>query len=383
MSTSTELLSIMKLRRYRRIDRYGLDQYYTHDDTRRRSPGRRADQLTNGNYDDEYEEYREIRLPKFDFGKLQALGTGMIILILVGLWAISGFYIVEADEQGVVRRFGEMVRVTQPGINYHLPWPIEKVDTPKVTEVRRLEIGFRTIDPGPPARYRKVAYESHMLTGDENIVDCELIVQYRIMDAANYLFNVRGQEETVRDAGESALRQVIGKHHIDEALTTGKSEIQQETKDLLQRILDKYEVGLLVVAVQLQDVHPPQEVIQAFKDVASAKEDKNKLINLAQGYRNDVIPKARGESEKVLREAEAYKEERINRSEGDIQRFQKVLTEYRKAKQVTARRMYLETMEKVLPKVKKVVAKTGKEGTGFLGVLPIDSFTGQQKGGAK
>ncbi len=339
--------------------------------------------MTNDRYDDEYGEYREIRLPKIDFDRFRALGGGVIILILAGLWAVSGFYIVEADEQGVVRKFGEMVRVTQPGINYHLPWPIEKVDTPKVTEVRRLEIGFRTIDPGPPARYRKVPNESHMLTGDENIVDCEIIVQYRIMDAAKYLFNVRGQEETVRDASESALRQMIGKHHIDEALTTGKSEIQQETKDLLQRILDKYEVGLLVVAVQLQDVHPPQEVIQAFKDVASAKEDKNKFINLAQGYRNDVIPKARGESEKILREAEAYKEERINRSEGDVQRFQKVLTEYRKAKDVTARRLYLETMEKVLPKVKKVVAKTGKEGTGFLGVLPIDSFTGQEKGGAK
>ncbi len=337
--------------------------------------------LVNDRYDDEYEDYREIRLPKIDFGKIQSLGTGMIVLILLAVWLLSGVYIVDPDEQGVVRRFGKMVRTTSSGINYHLPWPFEKVDTPKVTEVKRLEIGFRTIDPGPPARYRKVSYESAMLTGDENILDCEIIVQYKVKEAPNYLFNIRDRENTIRAAAESSLRQVIGKNNIDEALTTGKHEIQVETKDLLQNILDQYEFGLLIVAVQLQDVHPPQDVIHAFKDVASAKEDKNKLINLAQGYRNDVIPKIRGESEKILREAEAYREERINKAQGDVDRFLKVLAEYRKAKQVTARRLYLETIERVLPGVKKVIAKTGRDGTNFLGVLPIDSFTASEKGG--
>jgi membrane protease subunit HflK len=222
-----------------------------------------------------------------------------------------------------------------------------------------------------------------MLTGDENIVDCEIIVQYKIKDAPNYLFNVRDIMDTMRDAAESALRHVIGKHLIDEALTEGKHEIQVETQEVLQKILDRYEFGLLVVAVQLQDVHPPQDVVQSFKDVASAKEDKNKLINLAQGYRNDVIPKTRGQGEKILREAEAYKEERINMAQGDVERFLKVLREYRKAKEVTARRLYLETIEKILPGVKKVIAKTGDGGTGFLGVLPIEPFTVTEKGGER
>ncbi|MFQ6105179.1 MAG: FtsH protease activity modulator HflK [Candidatus Glassbacteria bacterium] len=332
---------------------------------------------------DEYEDYREIKLPKINFGKIQSLGSGMIILILIAIWVLSGVYIVDPDEQGVVRRFGKMVRTTTSGINYHLPWPIERADTPKVTEVKRLEVGFRTIDPGPPARYRKVAYESVMLTGDENIVDCEIIVQYKIKDAPDYLFNVRDKEESIRAASESALRQIIGKHNIDEALTTGKHEIQVKTQELLQKIFDKYDFGLLVVAVQLQDVHPPKDVVQAFKDVASAKEDKNKLINLAQGYNNDVIPKTRGQAQKILREAEAYREERINRAQGDVERFLKVLGEYRKAKEVTARRLYLETLEKILPKVKKVIAKTGKDGSNFLGVLPIEPLMGSEKGGER
>jgi len=337
--------------------------------------------LADDKYDDEYEDYREIRLPNFNLGKLQSLGKGVIVLIVAAIWALSGIYIVNPDEQGVIRRFGKMTRTAPPGIHFHIPWPIEKADTPKVTAVKRLEIGFRTIDPGPPARYRKVSYEAAMLTGDENIVDCEIIVQYKIKDGPSYLFNVRDREDTIRSASESALRHVIGKHNIDEALTTGKSEIQVETQEVLQGILDKYDFGLLVVAVQLQDVHPPQDVIQAFKDVASAKEDKNKAINLAQGYQNDLIPRTRGQAEQMLRQAEGYSEERINKAQGDAERFLKVLREYRKAKQVTARRLYLETLERVLPRINKVIAKTGKDGTGLLGVLPLGSLSGVEKGG--
>ena len=201
-----------------------------------------------------------------------------------------------------------------------------------------------------------------MLTGDENIVDLDAIVQFKIKDAKNYLFNVRDPEETVKMVAEAALRQIIGRHNIDEALTEGKFIIQKESMELIQTILDKYDSGILVIAVQLQDVHPPEEVIDAFRDVASAKEDKNQLVNQAQAYRNDIIPKTRGEAEKNIREAEAFKEERIKKAEGDAERFLLVLNEYRKARTVTEKRLYIETMEQILPGMKKFIVSTDKSG---------------------
>jgi len=321
---------------------------------------------------DEKQTYKDY---DFDFSKLNLDKLGkkaykIIILIVAGIWMLTGIYTVGPDELGVIRRFGEKVRISSPGISYHIPFPFEKVDTPKVTEVRRVEIGFRTIDFGPPARYRQVPLESLMLTGDENIIDCDLIVQYKIKDPAQYLFNVKEIEATVRSASEAALREVIGKHNIDEALTTGKFEIQEDTKLLLQKVLDRYEAGLLVANVQLQDVHPPEEVVDAFKDVASAKEDKNKLINQAEGYRNDIIPKARGEAEQALRTAEGYKEERIKRSQGDAQKFLEVFKEYQSARDVTEKRMYIETMEKILPGVEKYIIQIDEQGNLF-NVLPL------------
>jgi membrane protease subunit HflK len=296
-----------------------------------------------------------IRLPDLSGMNPLAWGVKGLILIIAVLWLLSGIYIVGPDELGVVRRFGKAVRTAPPGIHYHLPSPFELVDIPKVTEVKRLEVGFRTIDPGPPARYRKYLQEAQMLTGDENIVNVEIIVQYKIKDPQDYLFKIRGLESMLRHATEAAIRQTVGSNLIDEVLTTGKFQVQEETKALLQNIVDRYKAGLLILAVQLQDVHPPEEVIQAFKDVASAKEDKDRLINLAKGYQNEVIPKARGEAEKRIREAEGYREERVKKGKGDADRFEKVWTEYRNAKTVTRKRLYLETMEKILPSIQKVI----------------------------
>ena len=283
---------------------------------------------------------QEVEIPEFNF-KI----TPVLIGILV-IWLLTGIYVVGPDEVGVVRTFGEFTRVTQSGLNWKFPSPIETANTPKVTEVKRIEFGFRSLKNG---QYRTVEKESLMLTGDENIVDAEMIVQYKIKDPVKYLFNIVEPELTVREAAEASLRTVVGRNKIDETLTTGKFTIQEETKEQVQSILDKYESGIHIVAVQLQDVSPPKEVIGAFKDVASAKEDKNRMINQAEGYRNDVIPKARGEAEAMIRDAEGFKESRIKRAEGDATKFTTILKEYKKAKSITEKRLYLETMEKVLP----------------------------------
>ena len=295
----------------------------------------------------------EIKVPALSLGALPIAGIALL------LWLLSGVYVVGPDEVGVVQTFGKYSRAAQSGLNYHFPFPIEKVQTPKVTEVKRIEIGFRTLGKN---QYQTVERESLMLTGDENIVDAEMIVQYRIKDPVAYLFNIIKPEITVREASEASLRTVVGRHNIDEALTSGKFMIQEETKTLVQSILDKYESGILVVAVQLQDVSPPKEVIASFKDVASAKEDKNRMINQAEGYRNDIIPKARGEAQAEIREAEGYKKARIARSEGDVAKFSAVLKEYRKAKGVTETRMYLETVEEILPNREKIIVPDSENG---------------------
>lgn len=303
-----------------------------------------------------------------DLQKLFGRSIWGIVAIIVGIWLLSGFYIVSADQQGVVRLFGKFNRVASPGINWHAPWPFEAVDKPKVLQVKRAEIGFRTIDTSSPARYVERPQESVMLTGNLNIVSCDVIVQYRILDAYNYLFKVRDPEVTVHTAAEAAIRQVIGKHDIDEALTIGKGQIQDEAKTVLQNIIDNYDLGISIVAVQLQDVHPPKEVAEAFRDVASAREDQDKLINIAQGYNNDLIPRVRGEAAKTVKEAEAWASARIATAEGDADRFNNILTEYRKSRDVTRKRILLETMEEILPGVKKYIVKTDKAG-GLINIL--------------
>ena len=320
-------------------------------------------------YDEEKEKIINLaeKIPKLKFSKSI---LGIILVLVIALYLASGIFVVAPEEQGVVRRFGKFVRIESPGLNYHLPYPIETVVTPAVTRVKRVEIGFRTVSPGPPARYQELPAEALMLTGDENIVSANAIVQYKIKDPVSYLFNIILPEETVKNTAEAALRQVIGERKIDEALTTGKYEIQEETKKLLQDLLDSYKSGIFVVAVQLQDVNPPKEVQEAFKDVASAKEDKSKYINQAQGYENDLIPKARGEAVKMTKEAEGYKIERIKKAEGDVAKFNSILTEYKKGEYITQARLYLETMEEILPNMNKVIVDL-KENQSLINLLPL------------
>jgi|TARA_Y100000994_G_scaffold187668_1_gene156474 membrane protease subunit HflK len=310
----------------------------------------------------------EISVPD----KLLSMGVLPTIGIAIVIWLLLGLYSVGPDEVGVVQRFGKYNRVVGSGLNYHIPYPIETVKTPKVTEVKRIEIGFRTVGKN---QYRTIEQESLMLTGDENIVDAELIVQYKIKDPIDYLFNFIGPELTLREASEASLRTVIGRHNIDEALTSGKLMIQEETKELLQIILDKYETGVIVVAVQLQDVSPPKQVIDAFKDVASAKEDKNRMINEAEGYRNDVIPKARGQAQAMIRESEGFRESRIKRAEGDVAKFKAIVKEYTKAKEVTKERLYLEAMEEILPGIDKYIVPNGEDGN-LLNLLNLTGTKG-------
>jgi len=305
---------------------------------------------------------QEVEIPEFNF-KITPVLIGVLVI-----WLLTGIYVVGPDEVGVVRTFGKFTRVTQSGLNWKFPSPIETANTPKVTEVKRIEFGFRSLKNG---QYRTVEKESLMLTGDENIVDAEMIVQYKIKDPVKYLFNIVEPELTVREAAEASLRTVVGRNKIDETLTTGKFTIQEETKEQVQSILDKYESGIHIVAVQLQDVSPPKEVIGAFKDVASAKEDKNRMINQAEGYRNDVIPKARGEAEAMIRDAEGFKESRIKRAEGDATKFTTILKEYNKAKSITEKRLYLETMEKVLPGIDKIIVPD-KESGNMLNLLNLN-----------
>ncbi len=312
---------------------------------------------------------QEVEIPDFNFRLLPLLGAAL------ALWLFTGTYMVGPDEIGVVRTFGKYTRVAQSGLNYHFPYPIEQVNTPAVTEVKRIEIGFRTLRNG---QYRSVEKESLMLTGDENIVDAEMIVQYKIKDPVKYLFRIVEPELTVREAAEASLRTVVGRNKIDETLTTGKFKIQEETKIQLQLILDKYDSGIHVVAVQLQDVSPPKEVIGAFKDVASAKEDKNRMVNQAEGYRNNVIPKARGEAEAMIRDAEGFKQARIKRSEGDAAKFTTILKEYRKAKSITQKRLYLETMERVLPNIEKIIIPDKNSGN-MLNLLNLNPGKGGKK----
>ena len=306
--------------------------------------------------------------------KLPFLGRyGLIpafVVIAFLLWMASGIYFVAPDEIGVVKRFGKAVRTTTPGPHYHLPVPIETVLKPKVTQVQRVEIGFRTIGDKQHGRYRTISAESLMLTKAENIVNMTFIVQYKISDAINFLFNVREQDKTVKDAAEAAMREVAGRNDIDDILTVGKFKVQQDTKKILQRILDSYGAGIHVVAVQLQDVHPPDQVMAAFKDVASAKEDKAKMVNEAYGYRNEILPRAKGKAAQITNDAIGYKESRIISAQGDVSRFLQVLEQYKVAKDVTKKRLYIETMEEILPSINKIVVE-GKMGGNVLPYLPL------------
>ncbi len=298
-------------------------------------------------------------------------GILLIALLLALVWGLTGFYRVQPDEQGVVLRFGQWIKTTQPGLNYHLPVPIESVLTPKVTRVNRVDVGFRSRgDVGPSTAIRDVAEESLMLTGDENIVDIDFAVFWIIKDAGKYLFNIQRPESTVKDVAESSIREVIGKTPIQSALTEGRQPIEVATQELIQSTLDNYGAGIQITQVKMQKVDPPAAVIDAFRDVQAARADEERQRNEAEAYANDIIPRARGEVEQMLQQAEAYKQEVVAHAEGDAARFMAVYKEYAQAKDVTRKRIYLETMETILGGMTKIIVDN-EGGSGVVPYLPL------------
>jgi membrane protease subunit HflK len=296
-----------------------------------------------------------------------------IILFIIGaiaVWALSGFYRVDADEQGVVLRFGKYTNMTQPGLNYHLPFPIESVMTPKVSRVNRIDVGFRSSNEGSRGTIGDIKEESAMLTGDENIVDINYSVFWVIKDASKYLFNIQDPIGTIKVVAETAMREVIARKKIQTILTQGRAEIEIEVQKIMQQILDSYNSGVDITQVQAQKSDPPAQVIDSFRDVQAAKADKERAQNEAEAYANDVIPRARGEAAKIVQEAEGYKKEVVAQAEGEASRFIAIYNEYAKAKTVTQERMYLETMEKVLSGVNKIIIDK-QSGSGVVPYLSL------------
>lgn len=311
-------------------------------------------------------------MPRKGFGG--GHGLGVIVALAVAAWLGTGIYRVNPDEQGVVLRFGKWVDTTEPGLHYRLPFPIETALLPKVTKVNQLQLGFRTSVERTEARptVRDVPEESRMLTGDENIVEADFAVFWRIKDAGKFLFNVRDPEGTVKMAAESAMRDVIGRNPIQAALSDKREQIAILALEELQRLLDAYEAGIHVQQVQLQKVDPPSAVIDAFNDVQRARADQERARNEAEAYRNDIIPRARGEAERIVQDAEAYKEQVVNLADGDAKRFLAIYASYRQSEEVTARRLYLETMEEILKNATKVVIDPASKGAqGVVPYLPL------------
>ena len=319
----------------------------------------------------------EISVPD----KLLSMGIFPMIGIAVVIWLLLGLYSVGPDEVGVVQRFGEYNRVVGSGLNYHFPFPIESVLTPKVTKVNRVDVGFRPAsDSGrSTGGVGNVPEESLMLTGDENIVDINYSVFWVIKDAQKFLFNIQSPVETVKATSETAMREVIAKNEIQTILTEGRSNIEIEVQEITQQILDEYGSGIQITQVQTQQADPPAQVIDAFRDVQAARADRERSKNEAEAYANDVIPRARGEAEQVLQQAEAYKKEVVAKAEGEASRFLAIYNEYKNAKQVTQERMYLETMEKVLADIDKVIIDKNS-GSGVVPYLPLPELkkTGAQ-----
>jgi len=308
------------------------------------------------------------KIPDIDLGRFKppAFKPGHVLFavpLLIALWLlVGGLYKVELQEQGVVLILGKHAKTTPPGLHWNVPAPFGKVIKVKVEEIKRVEIGFRT---GASRMSRQsLMKESLMLTEGANMIDIHMSVQYQIKDPAQFLFHVadtsralldRGLYETVKNVAEAALREVVGNNQIDDILTVGKSKVQQEIHDLMQKILDQYGAGLTINLVQLQDVHPPGEVRDSFRDVNNAEEDKNRLIREAEGYYNSIIPETRGKAAQIIAKAEAYREEKIKISQGDANRFEARLKEYEKAPDITRKRLYIETMEEVLADVDKTI----------------------------
>jgi membrane protease subunit HflK len=312
-------------------------------------------------------------------GNLGGRGFALIVLGVLVLWGFSGFFRVEPDELGVVLRFGKQVREVQPGLNYHLPYPIEKVLTPKALRINKIDIGMRIVDDlrRGGTTTRDVPEESLMLTGDENIVDVDFSVLWKVKPTGvgDYLFNIQNPEGTVKAVAESAMREVVGRSEIQPILTGARQTIENAVQELMQRTLDHYGAGILVQQVQLQKVDPPSQVIDAFRDVQAARADLERAINEAQTYANRVVPEARGRVAQITQAAEAYKQQTVAEATGQTARFLKIFEQYKKAPDVTRERMYLETMERILSGTDKIILDSGGGGSSVVPYLPLNELT--------
>jgi modulator of FtsH protease HflK len=316
-------------------------------------------------------------------GNLGGRGIALIALVALALWGFSGFYRVEPDEVGVVLRFGKFVPPEVPqGLNYHLPYPIETALTPPALRVNKTDVGIRPVeDLRRGSSMRELPEESLMLTGDENIVDVEFSVLWRIKpgNVSDYLFNVQNPEGTVKAVAESAMREVIGRLNV-QPLLTGGSKVQQDKTDtsvqdlvqnLMQKTLDSYSAGILIQNVQISRINPPAEVMDSFLDVQAARSDSERAQNEAQTYANRVVPEARGRAAKILQDADAYREQAVAEAKGETSRFLQIYEQYKKAPTVTRERMYLETMERILSDTNKTIIDTGRSGPGVVPYLPL------------
>lgn len=312
-------------------------------------------------------------------GSAPASGTTIAfgIVLLFAIWLGTGFYRVEPEENAVILTFGKLTSTrSEPGLGYHLPYPIQEVIKLNVAFDRRIEIGFRGQNAAD--RANTVTAESMMLTGDENIIDINFVVLWRISDAGQYLFNIRDPEATIRMVAESAMRETIGRTQIQKALTEGRDDIEVSTKILMQKILDEYKSGVVINLVQLLRVDPPAPVVDAFDDVQRARTDLERLKNEAQTYRNDIVPRARGEAQKLLQDAEAYKTAVTSKAEGDASRFNSVYAAYTQSKDVTQKRIYLETMQEIMKNSRKIIVGD-KTGSPVLPYMNLDQIKGEKK----
>jgi membrane protease subunit HflK len=308
-------------------------------------------------------------------GSLGGKGLSLILLAAIAIWGFSGFFRVDPDELGVVLRFGKYVREVQPGLNYHLPYPIETALTPQALRVNKIDIGMRVAaDLRRGTTIRRVPEESLMLTGDENIVDVDFSVLWKIKPngVGDYLFNIQQPEGTVKAVAESAMREVVGRSNIQPILTGARQNIETGVQDLMQSVLDKYGAGIQITQVQLQKVDPPSQVIDAFRDVQAARADLERSQNEAQTYANKVVPEARGRAAQITQNAEAYREQTVAEAKGATSRFLQVYDEYKKAPDVTRQRMYLETMERLFGGTDKIIMDSGG---GVVPYLPLDQLT--------
>ncbi len=322
---------------------------------------------------EEFLRRSQDKLRRFVPGNFGGRGVALVILAVIALWGFSGFFRVEPDELGVVLRFGKFVREVQPGLNYHLPYPIETALTPPALRVNKTDVGMRmTEDSRRGSGFRDVPEESLMLTGDENIVDVDFSVLWKVKPngVGDYLFNIQNPESTVKAVAESAMRAVVGRSNIQPVLTGARQNIETAVQELMQKTLDAYGAGVLVQQVQLQKVDPPAQVIDAFRDVQAARSDLERAQNEAQTYANRVVPEARGRAAKITQDAQAYREQTVADAKGQTSRFLQVYDQYKKAPDVTRQRMYLETMERIFGGTDKTIIDTGT-GPGVIPYLPL------------